>query len=90
MCKHQTSKYQSLFIDIMHQEELGLLKKEISLLYEGLSSSTKSEVDTRLYKMPTIPGFPSPAVSLQYAKHFQAKDWISIAKCILIVCEGNV
>ena len=42
----------------MHQEELGLLKKEIELVYEGLSDEEKSIVDCKLQQMPKIPGFP--------------------------------
>ena len=42
----------------MHQEELGLLKKEIELVYKGLSDEEKSIIDSKLQQMPKIPGFP--------------------------------
>ena len=77
-------------IDIMHQEELGLLKKEITLLYENLEEAKQILVDSRLSKMPKVKGFPTPSRSLKYAKHFQAKDWIAISKCIVYVIEGNL
>lgn len=50
--------------DIMHQEELGLLKKEILLIYESLTPAQKSTVDTKLQNTPKIPGFPSITRSL--------------------------
>ena len=42
----------------MHQEKLGLLKKEIELVYEGLSDEENSIIDSKLQQMPKIPGFP--------------------------------
>ncbi len=74
----------------MHQKKLSLLKKEISLIYKTLNPLTKTKLDVRLCKMLYIPGFSSFAVFLEYTTSFKAKNWISIAKCILIVCKGKV
>lgn len=73
----------------MHNEELGLLKKEVTFIYDMLNSVEKKEVNTRLSEMPSVPGFPTPNRPLSYAKHFKAKEWIAIAKVILFVCEGR-
>jgi hypothetical protein len=48
----------------MHQEELGLLKKEILLIYNLLPEEQKKIVDTKLQNAPKIPGFPSITRSL--------------------------
>ena len=72
----------------MHNEELGLIKKEISSIYDDLSEEKKKHVDTTLRNMPKIPGFPAVTRSLSESKSFKAKDWISISKYICYVMEG--
>jgi len=73
----------------MHQEELGLLKKEIVNIYAKLTSSDKLLVDRLLREMPKVPGFPKFTGTLADAKHFQAKQWITIAKLIPFVVKGG-
>jgi len=72
----------------MHQEELGLLKREVINIYSALSSENKELVDIILRKMPKIPGFPRFTGTLADAKHFQAKQWITIAKLLPFVVKG--
>lgn len=72
----------------MHNEELSLIKKEISFIYDELSEEKKKHVDTTLRNMPKIPGFPSFTRSLSDSNTFKAKDWISVSKYICYVMEG--
>lgn len=44
--------------DIMHNEELGLLKKEIMLMYEGMSKASKKLLNQRILQMPKVANFP--------------------------------
>lgn len=44
--------------DIMHQEELGLLKKEIVMLFNNLSEKKQDVLDAILREMPKVPNFP--------------------------------
>jgi hypothetical protein len=72
----------------MHQEELGLLKKEVINIYARLDAVQKELVDSLLRRMPKVPGFPRFTGTLADAKHFQAKQWITIAKLLPFVVKG--
>ena len=74
----------------MHQEELGLLKKEVIFLYDKLTPEQKLDVDQSLCKMPKVPGFPKFTGTLDDASHFQAKQWITIAKLLPFVVKGII
>lgn len=41
----------------MHQEELGLLKKEIQHIFENLHPDKQDLLDERLQNMPKVSGF---------------------------------
>ena len=64
--------------DIMHQEELGLLKKEITLIYESLTDEEKALVDFKLQQTPKIPWFPSITRCLSQVYNFFSNFFIII------------
>jgi hypothetical protein len=72
----------------MHNEELGLLKKEISALYESLSEADKETLDRRIQSMPVVPNFPRITISLSKPSIFKAKHWITISKYICCAIHG--
>ena len=72
----------------MHNEELGLLKREITELYESLSQTNKDILDDRLQHMPVVPNFPKITVSLKKPGIFKAKHWIVISKYICCAVHG--
>ena len=72
----------------MHNEELGLLKKEIMLLWNSLSKIEKTKVDQRISAMPVVPNFPKISISLDKAGSFKAKHWITISKYIVCTVWG--
>jgi hypothetical protein len=74
----------------MHNEELGLLKREISELYDSLDKETRSIVDSRLLSMPTVPNFPKISCTLENPSYFMAKDWIVVSKYICCAVHGKV
>lgn len=74
--------------NIMHNEELGLLKREISSLYDSLSEADKKKLDSRIQSMPVVPNFPRITVSLSKPSIFKAKHWITISKYICCAIHG--
>jgi len=72
----------------MHNEELGLVKKEIEFIYNSLSEDKQLLLDVRLRNMPKIPYFPSFTRTLEDLKSFKAKDWITICKTICYAVQG--
>lgn len=72
----------------MHNEELGLLKREISSLYDSLSEADKKKLDSRIQSMPVVPNFPRITVSLSKPSIFKAKHWITISKYICCAIHG--
>lgn len=72
----------------MHNEELGLLKREISALYQSLSDNNKVILDSRIQSMPVVPNFPRITVSLSKPSIFKAKHWITISKYICCAIHG--
>ena len=72
----------------MHNEELGLLKKEITFLYSNLPEASQQVLDTRLQGMPTCPNFPKFTGTLGKPSNFKAKHWIVISKYICCAVHG--
>jgi hypothetical protein len=73
----------------MHNEELGLLKLEITNLYNSLSAENRALLDERIQAMPTVPGFPKISISLSKSSQFKAKHWITVSKYICCTIYGN-
>ena len=71
----------------MHNEELGLLKREILELYGNLTEDYKNKVDERLQNMPVVPNFPKITATLAKPGSFKAKHWIVISKYICCVIQ---
>lgn len=72
----------------MHNEELGLLKREISSLYASLSDDGKELLDNRIQSMPVVPNFPRITMPLSKPSIFKAKHWITISKYICCAIHG--
>ncbi len=72
----------------MHNEELGLLCREVGALWKTLTPEARDELDRRVQSMPTVHNFPRITASIGKPGFFKAKHWITVSKFICCAIYG--